>query len=145
MEGHPRHENATLGSRLHVWVVKGGGKGPRHENATLGSRFHVWGAGNIPDTKNATMWSRSSCLGGGGWRKGWRDTPDMKNATLGSRFHVWGVGNIRDTKNATTWSRSSCSGGRVGNEATEHEKHAIRRVFFVFWWKGSCRYGKISE
>jgi len=51
----PRHENATLGLRFHVWgagnirvrVVEGGQKGPRHENATLGSCFHVWGAGNI--------------------------------------------------------------------------------------------------
>jgi len=39
---------------------------PDTKNATLGSRLHVWGVGNIPDMKNATMWSHSSCLDGRG-------------------------------------------------------------------------------
>jgi len=34
---------------------------PRQENVTLELRFLVWGVGNVPDTKNATLWSRPSC------------------------------------------------------------------------------------
>jgi len=131
--GTPRHENVTLGSRLHVWgagnirvrvvegggkdtktqhwgrvcmsgvrpgnipasgrvlrvrVVEGGGKGPRHENAMLGSCFHVWGAGNIPDTKNATTWSCSSCQGGRGWREG----PQTRKWDTGVAFSCLGCG-----------------------------------------------------
>ena len=47
----------------------------------------VEGAGKGADTKNATLWSRSSCLGG----RRCRNTPDMKNATIGSHCHVWVV------------------------------------------------------
>ena len=45
-----------------------GGRGWRegHENATLGSCLHVWGAAR----KHSCIWSRSSCQGGRGWREG---------------------------------------------------------------------------
>ena len=50
------------------------------KNATVGSHFHIWGVSNIPDTKNATLWSCSSYLGS----RRCRDTPVTKNMATGS-------------------------------------------------------------
>ena len=64
--------SGVLAASLTVGRVVGRVQGhPRHENATLGSRFLVWGVGSVPDTKNATLWSRSSCLGSGKGGRGW--------------------------------------------------------------------------
>jgi len=92
-----------------------------------------------PDTKNATMWSRSSCLGGSGEWEGWWDTPDTKNATLRSRVHVWGMGNDPDTENATTGSRSSGLGGsgsgKGGGTPQTRRTRRCGRVFMSGVWE----------
>jgi len=76
------------GRVLRIWVVEGGEKGAG-----------VWKT--IPDTKNATLWSRSSYLGGRGWWEGCKDIPDTKTRPWG-RVLVSGVWKtIPDTKNAT--------------------------------------------
>ncbi len=103
---HPRHENANPVSRFRVWDIPAPFPPPSttqtRRTRPCGRVLRVWNVANTlpapitppcttPDTKNATVGSRHSCLG----RKSCRE----------------GVGNIPDTKNATTGSRSSCLGG----------------------------------
>ena len=194
MQGYPRHENATLGSRCSCLGSGKGGRGcrdtpdtktrhwgrvflsgvlaasltvgrvvgrvqghPRHENATLGSRFLVWGVGSVPDTKNATLWSRSSCLGSGnggrGWWEGRRDTPDTKTrhwsrvflsgvlATYLTRrtrrvLRVWAVGRVQGhprQENATPVSRFLVWGVRNVRVVEDDARTPERDHKVAFW------------
>ena len=111
-----KRKTRPCGRVFRVWVVVGSGKGggtpQTRRTRRWGSRVHVWGVENYPDPKNATMWSRSSGLGGRWWREGQRNTQTRRTRPCGRVLRVLVVvGNEKGAGTPQTRRTRRC--GRV--------------------------------
>jgi len=84
-----------------------------------------------PNTKNATMWSRSSCLGCFPHPRHENATPVLRSSCLGCPSTLSSTLHHPDTKNATVWSRFRVWGPSLHPLPSRHEERDRLVAFFV--------------